>query len=276
MTQDNPIRIGIPTTPFALFAFYGLLSENIPVQDRTTKCVVDEIDRINAQAALDDSFDCCVLSGAAAVHSESRFAPADAGVFALEDDGPLVIAASNLSVDQLKTKRIATPGETTTEDILADTFLPSFMVRHHASGSIPSALRDGAVDAAVISRESFNAYDTTGFSIVDDLGRRFAKYHGGLPVPMLVTCLARGLESDTAAALDAAIGASLDYAREHFAQAFESITKTLPHASPEKTEALLRSALDRGIFTPNDQLAPALEVIQEYIDIDYYAANGRF
>jgi 1,4-dihydroxy-6-naphthoate synthase len=126
-----------------------------------------------------------------------------------------VVARERLTIEELRDKSIATPGQLTTAHLLLQ------MTKAHRGpwvvmpfDRIMKAVTEGEVDAGVIIHEGRFTYPAMGLHQVLDLGEWWER-ETGLPLPLggILMKLDRGAE--TARFVDRKIRESLTYARLH-------------------------------------------------------------
>lgn len=130
--------------------------------------------------------------------------------------GPLVIARPGeiASLDDLRGKRIAIPGERTTAFMLLQLALgmrPS-TVQMRFDGIIP-AVASGEIDAGLIIHESRFTYQEAGLVSVADLGEWW-EGTTGMPIPLGGILVRNDIDLERAQEINEAIRASLRFARE--------------------------------------------------------------
>lgn len=184
--------------------------------------------------------------------------------------GPWVVSNDEGSVESVKGQRLVLPGEDSAEALLADTFLPAFTPVQ--TDDCLAALRRGEAFAAVI-----DAPIPKDVSCMADLGERFAKYHAGVVLPLRLWCVRRDLADERR-------GQIIEELRRTLARSAESL-RSVVDAAMELAEGAERDAVERFIveraYAPDNGDGDAavwrgLDVLREYTDADYYAANGRF
>ncbi|MGI0035706.1 MAG: MqnA/MqnD/SBP family protein, partial [Nitrososphaera sp.] len=98
--------------------------------------------------------------------------------------GPIVIAKSEMTMDQLRHARIAIPGKMTSANLLLRLAIGNFDGKETPFESIADAVLSGEADAGLVIHESQIAYDRKKFVNVLDLGKWWSEITGGLPVPL--------------------------------------------------------------------------------------------
>ena len=135
-----------------------------------------------------------------------------------EGYGPVVVAPHALSVGELAGSRIAVPGLHTTAFALTRMYLPDFQPVQVPFDQAFDAVRDGRAAAAAVIHEGQITYAAAGFSKVLDLGAAWFD-DTGLPLPLGINIVRRGLGDHWCQAIATALAASIDYARANPARA---------------------------------------------------------
>ncbi|MGB6987128.1 MAG: 1,4-dihydroxy-6-naphthoate synthase [Candidatus Aquilonibacter sp.] len=131
--------------------------------------------------------------------------------------GPLVVTRPGMAADlaAVRELRIAIPGERTTAFMLLQLALGGRpRVRQLRFDQIIPAVASGAVDAGLIIHESRFTYADAGLVSVADLGEWWESV-SGMPIPLGAILARNDLDDARARDIDAAIRASLRFARTH-------------------------------------------------------------
>ena len=151
-----------------------------------------------------------------------------------------MIAPTRTDMQCLRGKRIAIPGKLTTANLLLQLYGAGYehllMVPFD---QIMPALKRGDADAGVIIHESRFTYQAAGFHEVLDLGAWW-EAETGLPIPLGGILARRDLGADMVQAVDRAIRASLEFAREHSLQTHAYIKE---HAQ-ELDDTVIKAHID--------------------------------
>jgi len=177
------MEITVGHTPDAddAFMFYGITSGKVK-SDLTVNHVIADIETLNSKA-LRHELDVTAVSAHAYAYLEDHVILKSGGSFGL-GYGPIVIAKSQMTVDQLRRARIAIPGKMTSAYLLLRLAIGNFDGKEKQFEAIPDAVYSGEADAGLVIHESQIAYDRTKFLSVLDLGRWWSETTGGLPVPL--------------------------------------------------------------------------------------------
>jgi 1,4-dihydroxy-6-naphthoate synthase len=185
-----------------------------------------DIDTLNALALAGEP-DVAKVSFHAFGHLRERYALLHSGGALGRGCGPLVVVrgldgsrgvGANGATDGepfLAGLRVAIPGRLTTAALLLRLYAPELVDPVVLTyDRIMPAVAAGEVDAGLIIHESRFTYPQFGLSCLVDLGEWWERTTGH-PIPLGGIVVRRDLGRERAAAIDAAVAASLAYARGH-------------------------------------------------------------
>lgn len=135
--------------------------------------------------------------------------------------GPMVIAKQDYSLEDLKSMKIAIPGERTTAFLTLQLLLGkgSFDYEVVMFDQIIAAVCDGKFDAGLIIHEGQLTYARSGLKKIVDVGQWWTGTRG-TPLPLGGNCIRRDL-ADEAGAICRVLYESIEYALKHRAEAVE-------------------------------------------------------
>ncbi|MDJ0837018.1 MAG: 1,4-dihydroxy-6-naphthoate synthase [Acidobacteriota bacterium] len=209
-------RLAISPCPNDTFAFYALIHGKTDLAEipRVSYADIEELNRLCFQGDIDF----CKISFGAYLHLRDRFTLLEAGSALGFGCGPLVVAARDISLDVLKTKRIAIPGQHTTAAMLLRLMLGAELnTVEMVFDRIMPAVAAGEVDAGLIIHESRFTYAGHGLVSLVDLGDWWERTSGH-PIPLGGIVARKDLPAQEIAAFDRALTQSVDYARAHAAE----------------------------------------------------------
>jgi len=208
------LTLGYSPCPNDTFIFYALTHGRIATPGFSVAELLADVETLN-QLAIDGRLDLTKISYHALGHLRDRYVLLHSGGALGRGCGPLVIAPEKTSMQALHGKRIAVPGKLTTANLLLQLYGTGFdnLLVVPFDQVMPS-LNRGEADAGVIIHESRFTYRESGFHEILDLGAWWES-DTGLPIPLGGILARRDLGSETIRAVDEAIRASLEYAREH-------------------------------------------------------------
>ena len=189
-------------------------------------------------------------------------------------EGPILAARETIELDRLSGRKTATPGPTMTETLLATTLLPAYDEVGMERG-IGKALTAGEIEAGLLWDETQCDLTAAGLVALEDLGARFAKYQGGLPVPLRVVAVRRDVTDQVRPRLETELKAAMEWFEAARDDAVAACAAAVD-APREAVDAYLQRVLDSQARLDSAEFQAALEVLREYNEADYYAANGRF
>ena len=232
----NDLSLGFSPCPNDTFIFYGLVHNKIDPGYRVgvtfAKPVLEDVEKLNLWA-LAKKLDVTKLSFHALGHVLDEYCVLSAGSALGRGCGPLLVAASETSFEELREKSIAIPGKLTTAAMLLKMFLPDcHRLVEMRFDQIMGAISDGDVDAGVIIHESRFTYKEDGLICLQDLGLWWEQ-STGLPIPLGCIAARRSLGRDKIKAIDRAIRASVDYAFAHPDLCLPYITSNSQELEPE-------------------------------------------
>ncbi len=212
--MTRPLTLGYSPCPNDTFIFYALIHGRIPAPGFTVKERLEDVETLN-RLALEGRLDLTKVSYHAFGHLRDHYALLRSGGALGRGCGPLVIAPQATDMTQLRGRRIAVPGRLTTANLLLQLYGEGYDdLLVLPFDRIMPALQNGEADAGVIIHESRFTFRNAGFHEVLDLGAWW-ETDTGLPIPLGGILARRDLGSDTIAAVDRALRASLAYAWQH-------------------------------------------------------------
>ena len=151
--------------------------------------------------------------------------------------GPIVVARD--AETDVRDARVAIPGRHTTAYLLGRIFLPAFEPIELAFADVLPAVRDGSVAAGIVIHEGQLNYADYGVVKQVDLGERwFAST--GLPLPLGINVVRRGLSESRQRALAAALSASIAWADANPEPALAYARTFAPEVGADLTAAFTR------------------------------------
>ena len=131
--------------------------------------------------------------------------------------GPVIVAKTTCTLDDLKAARIATPGPTTTAHLVSRLMLPEAEITTVPIApyeAIFEAIESGQVEAGIIIHEGRLTYERRGLAKVADLGVWWME-KTGLPLPLGANVIRRDLGSAVISRASRVLGRSIAWALEN-------------------------------------------------------------
>jgi 1,4-dihydroxy-6-naphthoate synthase len=171
--------------------------------------------------------------------------------------GPVVVSKQPLALGDLAGRRVAIPGRSTTAFLVLRLMQPAVVpvvVPITPFSAMFDALERGAVDAALLIHEGRLLYERRGYVAVAELGQWWLG-ETGLPLPLGVNVIRRGLGSETIALVSQLLREAIAHALQHR----DAIIRAI--AAESRGDAGLRETalLDRylGMYANDDTRAMA-------------------
>ncbi|MEZ4321071.1 MAG: MqnA/MqnD/SBP family protein [Myxococcota bacterium] len=212
------IRVSCSPDADDLFMMRALLEGLVDTGPYTFEIGTAPTDALNRIASGDDAPEVVAISIAHLPMVNARYQLLPHGGSMGEGYGPVVIANEPMSTGDLRGKRVAVPGLTTsawaTLQLMQPDLLPVVVPIVPYTG-IFDALREGRVDAGLIIHEGRLTYESLGFTRVCDLGEWWAGETGGLPLPLGGNTIARRLGPEHVRNVSELLRASIQHALDH-------------------------------------------------------------
>ena len=195
------------------FMFYAIAAGVIPMNGFRFEHVVEDIQTLNRRA-LSVELDMTAISAASYPALSPQYWIVSVGSSVGQAYGPLVIATTAYSPEDLKGRRIAVPGLQTTAYLLLRLAIPSFTPVEMPFAEIPQAVLNHQVDAGLVIHEWQLIYRDAGLLPVLDLGTWWQQ-HTKLPLPLGLNVVKRSLKRNTASRITAILRDSILHAFAH-------------------------------------------------------------
>ena len=208
------LSLGYSPCPNDTYIFYALAHNKVTIPGYRIEERLEDVETLN-QLALKGQLDLTKISYHALGHLRDRYVLLRSGGALGRGCGPLVIAPKAQDMQSLRGKRIAIPGKLTTANLLLQLYGEGYdKLLTVPFEQIMATLQRGEADAGVIIHESRFTYQEAGFHEILDLGAWWEK-DSDLPIPLGGILARRDLGQETIQAVDQAIRASLEFARQN-------------------------------------------------------------
>lgn len=243
------IRIAHSPDPDDAFMFYGLSSGGVDPGPYQFEHILDDIQTLNDRA-LRGEYEMTAISLHAYPYVAEQYALTACGCSMGDNYGPMVVARSPLTLEELKGRTIAVPGLMTTAYLALQLLLgpgrgsPAATSesgaslinasgqRQHVAGKsncaftpkivmfdrIPNEVKSGRVDAGLIIHEGQLTYERDGLHLIVDLGRWWME-KTGLPLPLGGNVVRRNLGDRVCHEITRIMKSSIEYSLNNRAEA---------------------------------------------------------
>ncbi len=221
------LSLGYSPCPNDTFIFYALVHGKIDTSDIVYKEILEDVETLN-QMAQQARLDITKVSFHAFGLLRDTYCLLKSGCALGKGCGPLVVARNKSSMQNLKGKTIAIPGELTTAFLLLQIFDPGLKQRVKVMPfhQIIGAVKSGEADAGLIIHESRFTFQQEGLQQIIDLGAWWEQ-ETGLSIPLGCMIARRDLGRELVQKTDSLIRRSLEYA---FSNSEETKTYIKQHA----------------------------------------------
>jgi 1,4-dihydroxy-6-naphthoate synthase len=176
------------------YMFYALATRKVrsPLVNFVHK--LDDIQTLNAKA-MEGVYDLTAISYHAFPYVHDKYQLMASGSSVGDGYGPMLVALSPFSPEEVKGKRIAIPGMLTTAYLTMKIFEPDFEAVVVPFDQILDAVTQRRADIGLVIHEAQLTYGKGGFHKILDLGAWWKKQHG-LPLPLGANAILRSLPPD--------------------------------------------------------------------------------
>ncbi|HEY5311477.1 MAG TPA: MqnA/MqnD/SBP family protein [Pirellulales bacterium] len=219
------IRVGHSPDPDDAFMFHALANGKIDTGDYEFRHELVDIETLNRRA-MTGELELTAISLHAYAYLHERYAICACGASMGDGYGPIVVARTPLSIDELRSKTIAVPGTLTTAFLalrlcLGKPFAYVVVPFDQILDVVEAGLFEGqAVDAGLIIHEGQLTYADRGLALVVDTGIWWQE-QTGLPLPLGANGVRKDLGPVAMLEVTTLLKKSIRYALDHRAEALE-------------------------------------------------------
>ena len=209
------MNISVGHTPDSddAFKFYAMFTNLVESNDFTVTHVIEDIENLNKKATSPE-LDVTAVSVHACAYIPNYTILRSGGSFGI-GYGPIVTAMKPITIDELKTLKIAIPGKMTSAFLLLELMIGKFDYVEMNFSDIPKAVRDGDVDAGLVIHETQLSFEQEGVMKILDVGKWWHEQTNGLPVPLGINVMSNKFNSQTIKQFDMYLQKSIKYALDH-------------------------------------------------------------
>lgn len=208
------LTLGFSPCPNDTFIFDAMVHGKIDTEGLDFDVIMEDVEALNRLAFAGD-IAITKLSYHAFAHLTHQFALLHAGSALGQNCGPLLIAKTNISPDQINAAHIAIPGAMTTANFLLGLAFPN--AQHKTPilfSDIEDAVLNKSFDAGLIIHENRFTYQEKGLVKLIDLGE-FWETTTGFPIPLGGIVVHRSQPLEIQQKVNRVMRRSVEYAFEH-------------------------------------------------------------
>jgi 1,4-dihydroxy-6-naphthoate synthase len=207
------IRVGHTPDLDDAFMFFAIATGAVPTDGLQISHVIEDIQALNRRA-LSAELDMTAISAASFPALAGDYWIVSVGSSVGQNYGPVVIARTAASPQELAGRRIAVPGLQTTAYLLLQLAVPQVVPVEMSFEQIPHAVLRGEVDAGLVIHEWQLTYRDAGLVPLVDLGVWWQQ-EAKLPLPLGLNAVKKSLGKPTAQKLATLLRDSILYAFAH-------------------------------------------------------------
>lgn len=209
------INIGHSPDPDDAFMFHALANDKIETGRYEFTHTLQDIETLNHRA-LKGELELTAVSLHGYAYMTDKYAICSCGASMGDNYGPMVVARKPCSIEDLKGKKIAVPGELTSaflalKLLLGDTFTHEV----HDFDQILNVVAAGEADAGLIIHEGQLTYENQGLNLIVDLGKWWYEETDGLPLPLGANAIRKDLGREVMEEVTAILKQSIQYGLDH-------------------------------------------------------------
>ena len=214
------ITVGHSPDPDDAFMFYALAHDKIDTGRFRFRHELQDIETLNRRALRGD-LEVTAVSIHAYAFLQDRYSLLPTGCSMGDKYGPMVVARKALTIDDLKTVKIAIPGTMTTAFLALRLLLPGgYEYEIVPFDQIIAAVASGKFDAGLIIHEGQLTFQNDGLRLIVDLGVWWQE-KTGLPLPLGGNVVRRDLGEANVREVSRLLKESIRYALAHRADALQ-------------------------------------------------------
>ena len=239
------------------FMFYGLATNKVRVAGLKFTHTLSDIETLN-RMAMEGVYDVTAISFHAYPYLQDKYALMSCGGSVGEQYGPTIVASRPLSLDEVKTIKVAVPGTLTTAYLALKLFAPQIATETVPFDQIIPEIVAGKYEAGLIIHEGQLTYESSGMSKILDLGKWWHE-RTGLPLPLGGNAIRRSLGPELMATINQALRDSIRYALEHREEALAYAMQFARDLDPQKADRFVGMYVNERTLDYGDDGKEAVE-----------------
>jgi 1,4-dihydroxy-6-naphthoate synthase len=212
--SKRTIRVGHSPDPDDAFMFYGLSSGKVLLEGITIEHLLEDIQSLN-ERALRGELEVTAISAHAFPSVADRYWIMRTGASMGEGYGPVIVSRTARNLEELRGKKVGTPGPLTTATLLFKIFTRDIQNVDIPFDRIMEEMDRGTIDAGLLIHEGQITYSSLGYHKVLDFGELWESETGGLPLPLGLDVVRKDLGRDLATRLSRGLKESIRYGYDH-------------------------------------------------------------
>ena len=209
------ITLGHSPDPDDAFMFYALAAGKIDTGELRFEHILQDIQTLNERATRGE-LDVTAISIHAYASVLDKYALLPSGASMGDGYGPMVVAKSRKSKDEIRKMKIAVPGRMTSAFLALRLWLgEEFDHVVVPFDQIFAAVKRGDAEAGLIIHEGQLTYQKEGLELCVDLGAWWKDDTGGLPLPLGANAIKKSLGVPLMSRISKLLTESIRYGLDH-------------------------------------------------------------
>lgn len=212
-TQATTIHLAHSPDSDDAFMFYALADGQVDTDGVTYVHELQDIETLNRRA-LRGELDVTAVSIHAYAYLSDRYALLPHGASMGDGYGPMLVAKTPMTREQIAGKRIAVPGLMTSAYLALKLYHPDFTPVVTPFDKIDQSVQRGEVDAGLLIHEGQLTYKDEGLHLIADMGAWW-KEKTGLPLPLGGNVIRKDMPHDLQLKVSRHLRQSIAYGLDH-------------------------------------------------------------
>jgi 1,4-dihydroxy-6-naphthoate synthase len=222
--MNRTLTLGHSPDPDDAFMFYGLAKGLVPRHGFHFEHILQDIQTLNERATRGE-LDITAVSIHAYAYVSDKYALLPSGASMGDGYGPMLVAKTKFSKDELLKKKIAVPGTMTSAFLALQLYLgkPAKEINYVVVpfDEIFKAVRTGQAEVGLIIHEGQLTYQKEGLVVCEDLGVWWGRENNNLPLPLGGNVINKKIDPETRRLISKILTASIQFSLDNRADAVE-------------------------------------------------------
>ena len=241
--------------------FYALADGQIDTQGLSYVHELQDIETLNGRA-LRGELDVTAVSIHAYAYLSDRYALLPHGASMGDGYGPMLVAKTPMTREDIAGKRIAVPGMMTSAYLALRLFQPDFVPVVVPFDQIDKTVIAGAVDAGLLIHEGQLTYKDDGLHLIADMGAWWLD-KTGLPLPLGGNVIRKDMPPDVQKKVSRHLRASIAYGLDHRKSALDHAMRYARGLDRSKADAFVGMYVNDWTLDYGDRGRAAIRLFLE-------------
>jgi 1,4-dihydroxy-6-naphthoate synthase len=222
--QNLTLTLGHSPDPDDAFMFYGLAKGLVPSHGFHFQHILQDIQTLNERATRGE-LDISAVSIHAYAYVSDKYALLPSGASMGDGYGPMLVAKTKFSREEVARKKIAVPGTMTSAFLALQLWLGKSAKEFNyvvvPFDQIFAAVKNGVAEVGLIIHEGQLTYKNEGLVVCEDLGIWWGSQNNGLPLPLGGNVIHKRHDPALRRKISDTLTASIQYSLDHRPEAVQ-------------------------------------------------------